>query len=1227
MVLRGFRLLALIAVVLLFPAFLTACPPFSAVKSSFRVPPAPWFSAMGLTPWANGNAVSSSTTTTVASSSPTITLGDTVTFTATVTVNSPGTGTPTGLVTFFDRTTPLGSAPLNVVGGNDQATYTTAILGALNGAFGFGTIHSITAVYDGDANFSTSPLSAAINQTVKNRTATTSLSLNPTTVFVGQPSTATVTVTDAGSSFPPGTPDTFATTGAPATGRAGSTATLFADGQVLVAGGTDVIGNVLQSAEIYSLSGGAFNTTGNLNTARTGAIAVLLPNGKVLIAGGSSDGTENGALNSAELFDPGTGTFTPSSQNMIAARFGMTATLLINGQVLLAGGENSGGVLNSGELYNPATDSFAATGSLNTARTGAGATLLPESRLVLIVGGSSDGTAAGALDTSEIFDFTFNNGAGAFEPLLGTLSAARWQPEVVALQSQLEVLIAGGSNSSGVLTSADIMNEEDRFSSVASQMSTGLANGSAFLLSSRRAMLVGSGGQAVQLFDPFVGFVNTGNLLQSDNGLVATLLDNGQVLAVGLTSGGKADAELYTPSFNPLGGVGLTSSVPSDVFGSCFLTPSTSTASTCSTTVTPVAVATSPHTITASGIATASLTVNPAGTTMNLASSANPSVFGQPVAFTATVTDSSAGSTVVPTGAVQFVVDGVNFGSPVPLAQATANSSTAALSTGALGVSGSPHTVTANYTNIDGNFINSTTSLSGGQMVTAAATSTAVGSSLSPTIYGLGVSFTAIVSNTATGAAAAPTGTVQFVVDGQNFGAPVTLTPGNNGNSTATSGTTTTLTVNSGSPHTVAVNYTNTDKNFSNGSGSLSGGLKVSPAPLTITANNLAVTYNNASFTAFSASLTGFVNGETEAGLRNSGTLSGGAGFSGAAIGAVNAGVYTINPTVGTLTAGNYVFSILQSGTLIISKANTTSHTTVLVTLVNNTANPADLIFQVVVTSTTGGTPTGAVLLTDDQNSAVSANVPMDPSGCPSGTPATASCVKFNFAPGQLVTGAQTISANYQGDNNFNSTSSGSTPSSAEVTIVPAINTSPGQSIPPQTITFDNAAAFAGQNITLSCSVQAATIPTSSDFPACSLSATTLPANGSVIVNISTVARSNAGLIGAPNILSSRPARSARPLASSAAVLSMPAIGFLGLVLIGGAARSLRRGARVRILLSFMLMLCVFLLAAGCGGSPAPPPPPPGNSGTPSGIYLVSVTGTDVNHNQVLVATISLNVQ
>jgi hypothetical protein len=536
------------------------------------------------------------TTITVTPSVGTITLGDTVTFTATVTANPPASGTPTGIVIFFDGSTPIGGGKLS--GG--QTTFSTAVLAVGS--------HSITAIYNGDANFAASPLSSPITETVNLRGSTTGLSLNPTTVAAGQASTTTVTVTDAGASTPPGTPDTFTATGAPATGRIGFTATLIADGAVVVIGGTDANGAVLKSAEFYNA--GSFSPTpGSLNTARTGAVAVLLGNGKVLVAGGSSDGSANGALNSAELLDLNSGTFAPTSNHMTAARFGMTATLLNNGKVLIAGGQNSGGVVNSAELYDPAADTFTATGNLNAARTGASATLLGTGK-VLVAGGSSDGTVGGALNSAEVFDPAGNAGAGTFTSVAGanpTLATGRWQPEAALLLSG-KVLIAGGQNSigPGPVITADIYDPAaDSFTASAHQMNEARANGSAVALPSGMVLLAGgTTSQTAELYDAEGDKFNlTGSVLHHDDGLVSTLLNNGRVLVVGLNTDNPApfvsDAELYSPSFNPLGTVGFGSSEPTDVFGpACVLTPSTSTASTCTSTVTPIQVATSPHTIT-----------------------------------------------------------------------------------------------------------------------------------------------------------------------------------------------------------------------------------------------------------------------------------------------------------------------------------------------------------------------------------------------------------------------------------------------------------------------------------------------------------------------------------------------------------------------------------------------------------------------------------------------------
>ena len=535
------------------------------------------------------------TTTTISPTSSTVTLGDLVTFTATVTT---ATGTATGIVTFLDGSTPLGSGTLTMIGvGDSQATFGTELLSAA------GSPHSIKAIYQGDATH-TASTSSATTETVNPRPSTTAVSLNPSVVGAGQSSTATVTVTDAGSSSPAGTPDAFTSTGSPSPGRTGFTATLFSDGLILVAGGTDANNNVLQSAVIYSSSGGSFTpTTGNLNAARTGAVAVLLPTGKVLIAGGSSNGLATGALNTAELFDPIAGTFTTTSHPMKAARFGATATLLNNGKVLLAGGQNATPtVLNSAELYDPATDTFTnTTGNLNAARTGHSATLLGTGK-VLIAGGSSDGTANGALTTAELFDPT----AGTFTTIIGansTLSAQRWQPEAALLLSG-KVLIAGGQNSGGALTSADLYDPvTNTFTPSLNSMAQARANGSAIALPNGTVLLAGgTTSQAVDLYDADSDkFDSTGSLQQSDSGLVSTLLNDGDVLVVGLTTSAlpASDAELYAPSFNPLGTIGVTSSEPTDNIGApCQLTPGNNIFSTCTSTITPIQIATSPHTIT-----------------------------------------------------------------------------------------------------------------------------------------------------------------------------------------------------------------------------------------------------------------------------------------------------------------------------------------------------------------------------------------------------------------------------------------------------------------------------------------------------------------------------------------------------------------------------------------------------------------------------------------------------
>ena len=154
---------------------------------------------------------------------------------------------------------------------------------------------------------------------------------------------------------------------------------MLPDGRVLIIWEED-------AAEIYDPDAGSFTPTGKpiaLSYNDGLPTATLLMNGKVLVAGGADDG---GVHTGAELYATSAGTFKATGK-MTTGRNGQTATLLPDGSVLMACTYQFGGAtLASTELYDPLSGVFTSAGDMTTLRGGGQTTTLLNNGRVLITG-------------------------------------------------------------------------------------------------------------------------------------------------------------------------------------------------------------------------------------------------------------------------------------------------------------------------------------------------------------------------------------------------------------------------------------------------------------------------------------------------------------------------------------------------------------------------------------------------------------------------------------------------------------------------------------------------------------------------------------------------------------------------------------------------------------------------------------------------------------------------
>jgi len=397
--------------------------------------------------------------------------------------------------------------------------------------------------------------------------------------------------------------------------RDGHTATLLPDGRVLIAGGGT------RSLEIYDPGRDAWApVSGQLSEIRSHHAAALLDTGLVLLCGGW-DGVE--ALNSADLFDPATGDVHPAGF-LTVPRFDHTATKLLDGNVLIAGGRG----LTSMEVYDPEQQSFTPAGNLIRQLSGHIAVLLPDNNEVLFADRSSteiytpwtgQTRMAPPVGKGETFQFpTLEFRQNATVP---TVAGAGWQPgERVRIAAEPEV--EATADNDGKFVQELPTNERPPFYVTARARSwearIGAKADTTISFNDFDASLIYGGATKATISVTGGAFTPAGTV---------TIYCNSSPFASGTLTSGTISFTLALPPG--------TDTITAGYSGDAFHNPSTTQSS-------------------------YAVQIAQDGPSVKVFSSPNPAVYGQPLSLTGSVTWSGSGTMVglAPTGTVYFYADG-----------------------------------------------------------------------------------------------------------------------------------------------------------------------------------------------------------------------------------------------------------------------------------------------------------------------------------------------------------------------------------------------------------------------------------------------------------------------------------------------------------------------------------------------------------------------------------------
>lgn len=393
--------------------------------------------------------------------------------------------------------------------------------------------------------------------------------LAPALVALGGSSSGTMAATscETGSPSEGPAPGSWSETESPAYERSGHTATLLEDGRVLVAGGTPGVrppeavpstrAPAATPAEVYDPETGSWAPTAPMVEGRRDHAAVRLRDGRVLVSGGftaKAAGVQY-ITESAEIYDPAANVWAPTDA-MLARRARHTATLLPDGEVLVAGGLTkvlrlaapflATESVRSAELYDPSIGVWSRTGSMRFHRRHATTASLVSGGVfgkVLREGGAPWG--AFGSDTAEVYDLGSRRWS-----FTGRMVVGRHSHDTVLLRSG-RTLALGGSSGGGV--ASELYDPDTGNWCRTGDMNEPRLRPRATLLAEGRILVAGGsqGGPtaAAEIYDPATGgWTRTDDMGFPRVDHTVTALPDGRVLVVGGGEGrARGSAELFAP--------------------------------------------------------------------------------------------------------------------------------------------------------------------------------------------------------------------------------------------------------------------------------------------------------------------------------------------------------------------------------------------------------------------------------------------------------------------------------------------------------------------------------------------------------------------------------------------------------------------------------------------------------------------------------------------------------